>query len=68
MEAAAADSISKCEWDRFDKLMPDREVDPRPIPRSFLKWLDNPFDDWNLGPNVVKDIVRMHGIKPMFPL
>lgn len=67
-ESSAADSISKCQWKRLDELMPNREVDPRPIPRSFVKWLDKPSDDWDLGPKVVNDLVRMYGITPMFPV
>lgn len=67
-ESCAADSISKCDWERLDAFMPDREVDPRPIPRSFLKWMDAPSDDWDLGPNVMKDLIRMYNLEPMFPV
>ena len=60
LESSAADSISKCEWKRLDQLMPHRDLDPRPIPRSFVKWMEAPTDDWDLGPKVMKDLLRMY--------
>ena len=67
-ESIAADAISKCNRKILDEVMPDREVDPRRVPRTYLKWLEKPKVDPDLGRRIV---MELHGkpwwIEPFFP-
>ena len=62
VNSEAADALSKSDFVRFFRLIPDRELEQRHVPRSFLRWLDNPVDSSSLGPNIVADL-RARGIK-----
>ena len=53
-----ADALSKSDFMRFNLLIPDRELEQRHVPRSFLRWLDNPVDTTSLGPDIVADLRR----------
>ena len=64
VKAEAADALSKSDFERFMRLMPEREIEQRHVPRSFLKWLDNPVDTDTLGPMIVGDL-REWGIKTL---
>ena len=59
-----ADALSKSDFMRFDLLIPDRELEQRHVPGSFLRWLDNPVDTSALGPDIVADL-RRGGIKTL---
>ena len=60
--ARAADALSKSNWGKFYEMVPGHDLDPRPVPRSFARWLDKPTVDTNLGPNIVTEL-KAWGIK-----
>ena len=64
VKAQAADCLSKSDFVGFYRLVPEREPDQRHVPRSFLKWLDNPVDNVTLGPDIVSDLNRW-GVKTL---
>ena len=45
----AADSLSKGDWDWAWSNMPDKDVDPKRIPRVLVHWISNPYPDLELG-------------------
>lgn len=66
--AKAADFISKKRWGDLEIVMPDRELEPRKVPRSYLKWLDRPKVDSYLGRNIMVELMGPPWfIKPSFP-
>ena len=66
--AKAADFISKRNWKDLEAVMPNLELDPRRVPRSYLKWLDKPKVDKYLGRNIVIELMGPPWfIKPAFP-
>ena len=65
LAAKSVDAISKSQWDRFHELMPGHAIEPRRIPPSFAKWLDNPVDDMFLGTRIVADLKKW-GIETLY--
>ena len=51
-----ADAISKADWETLDRLMGDRNIDPCRVPRSLLKWINDPKEDLSLGKKILKEM------------
>ena len=62
--AIAADALSKADFQTFDKLIPGHELEPNKLPKSYVKWLQNPVPDPNLGDKIIADL-RSNGVKIM---
>ena len=45
----AADALSKAKFDMFYELMPEKKIDPAWVPRTILRWLEDPKEDLQLG-------------------
>ena len=54
----AADALSKGDWDRAWAHMPQKDVDPKRIPRSLLLWINNPYPDLDLGKKILSDMSK----------
>ena len=63
--ALAADLISKAQFEQFTKLKPDCDIDPRRVPTAFVKWLDNPTEDMDLGVRIFNEINICEGLEGM---
>ena len=67
--AVAADALSKSDMREFGNVMMDRfgvVKPPRQVPKSFLRWLNEPVVDKDLGRRIVDDLQRMGRIKRYF--
>ena len=51
-----ADALSKGDWDSAWPLMPRKEVDPRRVPRTILKWIQHPQPDMLLGEKILAEM------------
>ena len=51
-----ADALSKGDWGRAWPLMPEKEEDPQYIPRTLLRWINDPYPDMSLGLKVLKEM------------
>ena len=51
-----ADAISKADWATLDRLMGNRNTDPCRVPRSLLKWINDPKEDLNLGQKILEEM------------
>ena len=56
--AIASDLISKANFAALDKVMPDRDVEPKPVSLAFRRWLENPLVDCGLEKEIVREIKR----------
>ena len=54
--AKAADALSKGDWDRAWRNMPNKDDDPKRVPRVLLRWLNNPHPDMELGEKIVDEM------------
>ena len=62
----AADAISKAAWEEFRELVPNSELDPRPVMGAFAVWFDKPWDDFDLGEKIFAEMVSKYDLDPMF--
>ena len=51
-----ADAISKADWETLDRLMVNRNIDPCRVPRSLLKWINDPKEDLRLGKKILEEM------------
>ena len=61
-EADAADALSKCDMERFLRLAPEADVEPREVPGALLRWLENPLPDRRLGHRILKQLARKYDV------
>ena len=52
----AADALSKASFTTFYNLVPRRKVEPGRVPRSVLRWLEDPRDDLKLGESLLREL------------
>ena len=52
----AADALSKGDWLKSKLYMPDKNIEPKYVPRVLLRWLNNPVPDLDLGQKVLSEI------------
>ena len=52
----AADALSKTQFSKFRKLVPEANVEPGRIPSEIVKWIENPREDRYLGERILKEI------------
>ena len=64
-QAIGADALSKADFKTFWKVIPDHELEPVKLPKSYLRWLENPVRDTELGARIVSEI-RANGIKTLY--
>ena len=62
--AICADALSKADFVTFNKLMPEHEANPAILPKSYVKWLQNPVDDPYLGDRIIAEL-KSNGISVM---
>ena len=62
LEADAADALSKCDMDRFFRLIPDADIEPREVPAALLRWLENPLPDRRLGHRILRQLARRYDV------
>ena len=58
VEACAADSLSKGNFRKFRKEMPEANLSPATIPRALLKWIDQPEEDRLLGRKILLEMAE----------
>ena len=56
--AIAADAISKADWCRLRKHMPEHTERPAKVPQAILEWIDRPFDDLLLGQKILIELAK----------
>ena len=56
--AIAADAISKADWCRLRKHMPEHTERPAEVPQAILEWIDRPSDDLLLGQKILIELAR----------
>ena len=55
-EAKAADALSKCDFPRAFENMTDRDREPLEIPRTILRWAEDPTPTATLGRVILREI------------
>ena len=65
-EADAADALNKSDMERFYRLVPEAEVEPREVPGALLRWLENPMPDRRLGHRILKQLARKYDVLNYF--
>ena len=55
-QAEAADAISKADWRRFRKLMPQSRLGPAMVPVTITNWIQNPVEDPHLGERILREL------------
>ena len=66
-ETEAADALSKCDYDRFTVNIPGADPLPRSVPRSLLKWMEDPRPDRGLASRLLEEMsetVELMGYLP----
>ena len=56
IEACAADSLSKANFSKFRKEMPESNHSPATIPKELLLWIDHPVEDRFLGQRLLREM------------
>ena len=54
----AADSLSKGDWEHAWENMPNKNVNPRRIPRVLALWISNPYPDLELGRKTLSEMSK----------
>ena len=58
MEACAADSLSKANFFKFRKDMPDSDLAPATLPKALLTWINKPEEDRLLGQKLLREMAN----------
>jgi hypothetical protein len=57
VETEAADALSKCDYKRFVRNMPEAaDSVPRMVPRALLQWMQDPRPDRELGDSILTEM------------
>ena len=51
-----ADHLSKGNWEAAWPLMPGKEVDPKRVSVTLLRWIANPYVNLSLGQDILRDM------------
>ena len=65
LPAIGADALSKADFKTFWRVIPDHELEPVKLPKAYLKWLENPVRDTELGARIVSEL-RSNGNKILY--
>ena len=61
----AADSLSKADFGRFYSLWPEHDLEPMKLPIEYVKWLQSPVRDNDLGRRIIEEM-RDNGVDVLF--
>ena len=56
--AIAADAISKSDWCRLRRHMPEHTERPAKVPEALLDWIHNPCEDLLLGQKILNEMAK----------
>ena len=54
--AIAADAVSKSDWCRLRRYMPNHTERPNKVPKALLDWIDKPCEDRMLGQKILTEM------------
>ena len=61
-ESRAADTLRKCDMDRFLENMPEANIEPEEIPASILNWIENPVPDRDFGNKIIQELSSRYNL------